>query len=193
MKKFLLMLIAVAALAPAAVRGAEEPVITRGELKDKILLYLPNRVMDLLDIFSLNIGVGPVAEARLMATRYCDVGAGIGLSAKLYKDFNRQYGLAVEEGWYWSCIFVGEEEFRITDGTFLMDKYVECRAGIPMPTMRSYNFYTGPRDLWAIGGALGLGLDGSVYIHPVELVDLALGFFLIDIREDDLTFDSFNN
>jgi len=190
MKKLLLVLmLCSASLFTVQAQSFED--INWGE---KFALYLPNRILDALDTFSVTLGVGATAEARLMGTRYCDIGAGWNsISFKAYKDFNRQYGLAVEEGWYWSFIFVGEEEFRITDGTFLMDKYVECRAGVPMPTMRSYNFYTGPRDLWAIGGALGLGLDGSVYIHPVELVDFVLGIFMVDIREDDLTFDSFNN
>ena len=191
MKKFILMLIAVAALAPAAVRGAEEPVITRGELKDKILLYLPNRVMDLLDIFSLNIGVGPVAEARLMATRYCDVGAGIGLSAKLYKDFNRQYGLGLEEGWYWSFIFVSEEQYALTESLGSVKLYSENRTGVPMPDTNTYDFFDGKRDFLAIGGSLGLLVDGNLYLHPMEWLDLGLGFFLIDIKNDDYIMDDF--
>ncbi|MBE6387574.1 MAG: hypothetical protein J6S24_05110 [Lentisphaeria bacterium] len=191
MKKFLLMLIAVAALAPAAVRGAEEPVITRGELKDKILLYLPNRVMDLLDIFSLNIGVGPVAEARLMATRYCDVGAGIGLSAKLYKDFNRQYGLGLEEGWYWSFIFVSEEQYALTESLGSVKLYSENRTGVPMPDTNTYDFFDGKRDFLAIGGSLGLLVDGNLYLHPMEWLDLGLGFLLIDIKNDDYIMDDF--
>ena len=191
MKKFLLVLIAVAALAPAAVRGAEEPVITRGELKDKILLYLPNRVMDLLDIFSLNIGVGPVAEARLMATRYCDVGAGIGLSAKLYKDFNRQYGLGLEEGWYWSFIFVSEEQYALTESLGSVKLYSENRTGVPMPDTNTYDFFDGKRDFLAIGGSLGLLVDGNLYLHPMEWLDLGLGFLLIDIKNDDYIMDDF--
>ena len=190
MKKFLLILITALVIAPAAVR-ADEPIISRGELKDKILLYIPNRIMDLLDIFSLNIGVGPVAEARLMATRYCDVGAGIGMTAKLYKDFNRQYGLGFEEGWYWSFIFVGEESYSMLASTSLVDKYVECRAGVPDPTTRTYDFFEGSRDYWAIGGSLGLLIDGDLYVHPVEFVDFILGFFLIDIKDDDFTAEDF--
>ena len=190
MKKFLLVLITALVIAPAAVHADSES-ISRGEIKDKVLLYFPNRIMDLLDIFSLNIGIGPVAEARLMATRYCDVGAGIGMTAKIYKDFNRQYALGVEENWYWSFIFVGEEQYRVLDGSVLLDKYVECRAGIPVPESRTYDFYTGPRDFWAIGGSLGLLLDGDLYIHPVEIADFLLGIFFVDIRKDDLTFDTF--
>lgn len=191
MKKFLLVLVTIIAIAPAAVRGAEEPVITRGELKDKILLYIPNRIMDLLDIFSLNIGVGPVAEARLMATRYCDVGAGIGMSAKLYKDFNRQYGLGLEEGWYWSFIFVSEEQYALTDSLGTVKLYAENRAGVPMPDTNTYDFFTGKRDFLAIGGSLGLLVDGNLYLHPVEWLDLGLGFLCIDIKNDDMILDDF--
>ena len=152
-----------------------------------VIVYIPNRIMDLLDIFSLNIGVGPVAEARLMATRYCDVGAGIGMTAKLYKDFNRQYGLGFEEGWYWSLIFAGEESFSMLDSTSLVKKYAEYRAGIPDFTTRAYDFFDGPRDYWAIGGSLGFLVDADVYVHPLEWVDLVLGCLLIDIKGDDLT------
>ena len=42
---------------------------------EKFALYLPNRVLDALDMFSFSLGIGPVAEARLMGTRLADVGA----------------------------------------------------------------------------------------------------------------------
>ena len=190
MKKFLFVIIAVLALAPAAVR-ADEPIMTRGELKDKLLLYIPNRIMDLLDIFSVNIGVGPVAEARLMATRYCDVGAGIGITAKLYKDFNRQYGLGLEEGWYWSFIFVSEEQYALTESLGSVKLYSENRTGVPMPDTNTYDFFDGKRDFLAIGGSLGLLVDGNLYLHPMEWLDLGLGFLLIDIKNDDYIMDDF--
>ena len=192
MKKILLVLVTALVLAPAAVRANEvESEFDRGTLKDKILLYIPNRVMDLLDIFSVTLGVGPVAEARLRATRYCDIGAGAGMTAKIYKDFNRQYGLGFEEGWYWSFIFVSEEQYALTDSLGLVRRYAENRAGVPLPDTRTYDFFTGPRDFWAIGGSLGLLVDGGVYIHPTEWVDLGLGFLLIDFRNDDYILDDF--
>ena len=72
-----------------------------------------------------------------------------------------------------------------------MKKYREDRLGVPDLRTRTYDFFDGNRDYWAIGGSLGLGIDGNLYIHPVEWVDLALGFFLIDIRNDDLILDDF--
>lgn len=185
MKKF----IAVLMLCAASFCSVNAGEINWGE---KLAFYLPNRLLDALDTFSVNLGVGPVAQARLMVTRYCDIGAGISASTyKAYKDYNRQYGAAVTEGWYWSCIFVGEEDYRVTEATSMMDKYVECRAGVPTPVTRAYDLVNGPRDFWAIGGSLGLLLDGDLYIHPVELADFVLGFFLIDFKSDDLTFDRF--
>ena len=81
---------------------------------------------------------------------------------------------------------------RLREGSLLVDKYVESRRGIPTLEMRCYNYFTGPRDFWAIGGSLGFIIDAGVYIHPVEWADFALGFFMLDIREDDLTFDTFS-
>ena len=188
MKKFIAVLMLCAA-SFCTVNAGSFSEINWGE---KLAFYLPNRVLDALDTFSVNLGVGPVAEARLMFTRYCDIGAGwSGSTYKAFKDYNRQIGGAVEEGWYWSFIFVGEEEYRVTEATALLDKYVECRSGVPSPVMRVYDLVNGPRDFWAIGGSLGLVLDGNLYIHPLELADFVLGFFLIDFKSDDLTFDHF--
>ncbi|MBR2345418.1 MAG: hypothetical protein IKA71_06500 [Lentisphaeria bacterium] len=197
MKKFMFLLtvcFSICTLSAAEVL----PYNGEGSVKDvnwgeKFALYLPNRILDALDMFSVSLGIGPVVEARLMGTRLADVGAGYSATTfKLYKAHNRQYGIGMEDGWYWSFIFVGEEEFCVRDGSLLVDKFVECRAGVPTPEMRVYDYFEGPRDFWAIGGSLGLGIDGDLYIHPVEWVDFALGFLMIDIRCDDLTFDSFN-
>lgn len=188
MKKFLFVLMfCVASVCSLRAGAADE--INWGE---KLAFYLPNRILDACDLFTVNLGIGATAEARLMFTRYCDIGAGwSGVNFKAFKDHNRQIGAGVEEGWFWSCIFVGEEEYRITDATAMVDKYVECRAGIPAPTLRVYDIISGPRDFWAIGGSLGFGVDGNLYIHPIEIADFVLGFFMLDIKSDDLTLDRF--
>lgn len=186
MKKIFLALV-LAVTAVSSLQAAEKSV----NWGEKIALYLPNRIMDAMDTFSVNLGVGAAAEARIMVTRYFDFGAGWnGTTYKAYKSFNRQYGAGVEEGWFWSLACIGNEEYRLVDGTFLVDKYVESRRGLPMPEKRTYNFFKGPRDLWAIGGTLSFGLSGDLYIHPVEYADFILGFFFIDLREDDMSFDS---
>lgn len=159
---------------------------------EKIMFYLPNRILDALDLFSLNIGAGLKAEARLMATRLADVGAGVDFkSVKLYKDHNRRYGVGFEEGWFWSMIFVGEEDYSLLEASGLVEPYAEARAGVPSVVRRVYNVFDGPRDYWAIGGSLGFLIDANVYIHPVEWADFVLGFFFIDLKNDDLGVDDF--
>lgn len=55
-----------------------------------------------------------------------------------------------------------------------------------------YDLRKGARDYWEIGGTLGLGLiEARVSIHPVDILDAVLGFFFIDIKGDDLTFENF--
>ena len=184
MKKVLLSLLVAMTFFAAPVKG--------NDFVEKIALYIPNRLIDALDMFSFSLGLGPAIQARLMATRFVDVGAGANLLCyKFYKNYNRQYGFGVEEGWYWSFIFVGEESYSMIDSTRLVSRYVENRTGIPDPTTRTYDFFDGSRDYWAIGGALGFLVDGDVYIHPMEWIDFALGFLLIDIKGDDLVFDDF--
>ena len=190
MKKFFL-LAAVTVTLFAAVPLRAESKIDGNVILERLALYIPNVLVDALDTFTVNIGFGAIVEARLMATRAVDVGAGWGLTAKMFKAHNRQYGFGIEEGWYWSFIFVGEESYTIRDSTSLVDKYIEMRAGFPSPTRRCYDIFEGARDYWAFGGALGLLLDGEVYIHPVELADFVLGLFLIDIKNDNFTFSDF--
>ncbi len=161
------------------------------EVMDKLLLYIPNRIVDAFDMFTVDLGVGPVVEAQLMATRAVWGGAGIGLACKAYKAHNRQYGFGIEEGWYWSFVTVSDENFSLSRGTSLVKKYVEMRAGFPTPDRRTYGFFDGPRDYWAIGGSLGCLVTGDLFIHPVEWADFALGFFFIDIKGDDFTLDDF--
>jgi len=188
MKKLYLTLAIVAAGFFATPAHAEW--ITKENIGEKLLWYIPNRIVDALDTVSVALGVGPVVEARLMASRAIDVGLGGGVSAKVYKVHNRQYGLGIEEGWYWSFI-VGEEYYKIHDTTPLVASYSESCAGFPLPTQRVYDFFDGNRDYWAIGGSLGLVVDGDLYVHPVEFVDFILGFLLIDIKDDDFTLADF--
>lgn len=163
------------------------------EIMEKIALYVPNRIVDALDCFTLNLGVGPVIRAELMATRAVTVGGGCGFGEtyKLFKDYNRQYGIGVQTGWYWSLISIGEENMRRDRELGWVNSYWENYAGIPTPTQRIYDPINGSRDYWQFGGALGGLVEGEVYLHPIEGLDFLAGFLFIDFKKDDLTFEDF--
>ena len=168
------------------------PALKADSIGEKILLYIPNRICDLLDIFSFNIGIGPTIRAELMATEFVKVGGGVDFgSLRLCKDWNRQYGVGLQKGWYWSLICAGEENQKRWNTWGFTEDFHERRAGVPTPDMQIFDYYLGQKDFWRIGGALGFIVEGEVYINPLEWVDLATGFLLIDMRQDDIEMGDF--
>lgn len=160
--------------------------LSANSVGEKVLLYIPNRIVDLVDIFSVSLGVGPTVRAELMATELIKVGGGYDFgSLRAYKEWNRQYGFGMQEGWYWSFIFAGEQNTTRKHTLGSVDEYFEASAGIPTPTQPIFDYYTGRRDFWRIGGALGFLIEAEVYLNPLEWADLATGFFMIDMRQDD--------
>ena len=80
--------------------SASASVHAQSQWMDKVTLYFPNRILDLLDSFSLNIGVGLTAHASLRATHEVEIGGGFSATAQMIKDHNRQYGFARRNGVY---------------------------------------------------------------------------------------------
>lgn len=159
---------------------------------DKLTLYLPNRVMDLLDTFTINVGGGPTLHAELFATRACDVGGGIGYTFQLIKDHNRQYGWAAQNGYAGYFPMMAKEDLERRPASYFVKEFWQTAQGVPSPNDPIYDSHKGARDYWEIGGILGLFLiEAKVSIHPIEILDAVLGFFFIDIRNDDMTFENF--
>ena len=184
MRKLLLALCIAAAL--GFVQSAKADSIV-----SKIALWPANRVLDALDTFSVSVSLGSTVRGELMATEYCKVGGGIGYSAGLIKDYDRQYGIGMRNGWYWSLVTAQQEELARTGLLGSVKSYQQVALGVPDIQSELYDFYDGERDFWRIGGALGLLLEGELYIHPVEFADFVAGIFFIDLRADDLTSDDF--
>ena len=153
---------------------------------EKILLYIPNRIVDLTDLFTVSIGLGGTVRAELMATELIKVGGGYDFgSVRAYKDWNRQYGLGTQKGWYWALISAGAESSHRNNTIGWVDEYYQGCAGIPLPNEPIYDYYSGKRDFWRIGGALGFLIEGEVYVNPLEWVDFLTGLVFIDLRQDD--------
>ena len=153
----------------------------------KLIMYIPNRVMDALDIFSLSLGAGPVVGADLRFTRVLTGGAGIGASAKLVKGYNRQYGVKLEEGYNLDLfVFSAEKQETVMASRFIERIDIE-RSALITPNDRVYDFYEGARDYWSIGASLALIVDVEFDFHLIEVFDLITGVFFIDLKADDMS------
>ena len=172
--------------------GASTSVHAQSQWMDKVTLYFPNRVLDLLDVFTLNLGVGLTAHASLRATHELDIGGGFSATAQMIKDHNRQYGFARRNGYYSAAGPFVATDMECSPAFLLAKQYWWDKDGLVTPSDEEFLPKEGEFDFWEIGGSLGLGvIEADVSIHPVEILDAVLGFIFIDICDDDLTFENF--
>jgi len=162
-------------------------------------VFLPDRVLDFLDLVSFGLGVGYGFDIHRQITCYFHVPA-----LGIYRSFNFI-------NWYYKrnlcwCIRK-EEEAGLFDAVIYRSEFrgsgTGWNEGRRGSGEKSYSkrglasadddiHHEGFRDPWAIGLAYGpaiLSPRVEIEIHPVELADFVVGlvtFGLVDISEDDL-------
>lgn len=166
---------------------------SKASLADKLILYFPNRIVDMMDIFTFDLGFGPAIGARIQATRAMSFGAKIGVTADIIKEYNRQYGFGLENGWSASFMMLEAENIQREHCTRYVQEIDWHRTGVPSPAQRIYDFYEGPRDYWMIGGEVVAMVSVKAGIHPVEIFDFITGLAFIDIKGDDFDMEELSN
>lgn len=147
---------------PATATAAGAAVGTAPRIvANALLYYIPNRIIDFIDIWRVDVGVGVSYGAVIRASRYAQAG---------YRGFaprSVRFGLRGRR----SPIFVERyPEYGVSPG------FVNTGARVPTP------FEVGVgADLLAVGAYAGISLD--------ELGDFLAGIFFFDPKGDDLRFD----
>ena len=126
-----------------------------------IVLYVPNRVFDILDIIRLRLRVGPGLSAGVRATELADV--FLGAHTTLYAGLRGSRG---KPGIPWP--------FGIENNAGVEVSVADATAS---------NVYNDPLGLGveAQAGIIGINVAIDVY----DILDLITGFFFIDLAEDD--------
>lgn len=124
----------------------------------QVLLWIPNRVMDFIDIFKVDAGVGPSFGAVVRITRYGQVGyrsvSPLSVRAGL---FGRRVPFMLENS----------SEFGIGPGYVSSDDRKVCKGEIGVGA-----------DLFLAGAYGGVCVD--------ELMDFIAGIFFLDVSGDDI-------
>lgn len=175
---------------PASVAPAAE--VKKGESKTDystlktVLLYIPNRVLDVLDIVTIDIGAGPEFGVDAKATHWMQVGGMYGDKYFLGKDYARQLGGGYASGWNYGFLCFASEH-RYVDEEFGTTREFLIRKKPLSFAMPKEDFtYTGDiRDFWEIGANAGWLITVGVAIHPIEIADFFAGLVLIDLKGDD--------
>jgi hypothetical protein len=119
---------------------------------DTILLYIPNRIVDTMDMFSLTLGFGPAIGAKVQLTQSVGLGGEVGFTAQMIKGINRQYGFALENGWDASFLMIAAEQRERDEAIGSVKNYYYYSTGVPRMDKVPYDFHNGAKDFWAIGG-----------------------------------------
>jgi hypothetical protein len=151
-----------------------------------LLLYFPNALLDLTDIFTLGLSVGARAGIEVKLTRWLQFGGTYGDDYFIEKAFDRQVGGGYEDVFAFQlAALVGEESY--VDKPFgTVKEYIlkEKKARVLSPDGEIYENKI--RDFWAVGVAGGWLVNAKAYVHPVEIADFILGLFFIDFRDDNI-------
>ncbi len=148
-----------------SVKEADEDRSEGHSLGHKLIMYLPNRLLDFVDIARLRLRVGPGAAAGVRATKVAQayVGTYVSVFAGLPGPRMRRI----------PKLPAGLESYNGIDLSLL-----EASTGGGIGPDYS------PTEFGASAQLLLFGFDFG--IDPVEILDALSGFVLIDLRDDDL-------
>lgn len=152
---------------------------------ERLAWYIPDRLLDLLDIFSLNISIGPQIGVSSWNTRAIQTTLYAGKTVSFGWSQKRNLGISEESSAEYAFLGFGGAAIhgrRIGTGR---RAYAGTWNGffVHMPNNPLYVNY---RDYWSNGGKVGFVLIGAeVELHYTEIADFFAGFFFIDFMGDD--------
>ena len=144
--------------------GEEVEVQSNHSIFHQIILYVPNRILDLIDIARARVRVGPGVAAVVRITEYAQLNLG-------------SYG----------AVFAGLPGPRM-GVTPRLPLGMEVYTGAAFSVFEaSVTGGVGPEySPTEIGVGVHAGIIGAdAGIDPVEIADFFAGFALIDLRDDD--------
>ncbi len=180
-------LLAVTLFAFGATVQAQEDVGQKNStgriIADKVIMYIPNRLAELLDIFSLELGSGATAKLGVRATHALGIGAGVGPSGKIVKGFNRTYGLALDDGWQAYIVATGKGDLTREYTIGNLPDFWYIYSGMQKPNESIFADKT--KDYWALEVEAAALIDVKFGLHPLNIADFITGIFFYDLLDND--------
>lgn len=147
----------------------------------KAAFYLPNRILDILDLIQIDVGWGWGIHFNGHGTRALQLGFGLSSMNKLGVD-GRQFGFFDE----------GRSELSLLP--FSLESY--SRDGLVVGNYRDFEtatqreqLYNNQRDYFGVGAAACVGIIGvQADVKPTEMVDFITGWAGLDLGNDDHPF-----
>ena len=167
------------------IEKVEETAYSTWRVFRAILLYVPNRIVDLTDIFTFDFSVGDFFEWQMQATRYAQFGGATGESFFITKAFHRQYGTGYKDTERFGFAFWEKEVTVVDDTTGSVKEYIINFPNFLVANRRLDAFYYDDVDFWKVGISMGWFIGFGFGIDFVEFGDFFTGIVLVDISKDD--------
>ncbi len=151
----------------------------------RILLYVPNRILDILDIFTVEGGLSYGVGAGVKATEYVSAGGQFTLGEAVL-GLNRRHLSSRATIDNYVELFPAEARFLIESRAYTGGAYglLYGNTGIKNPEDK---IFQRARDFWSIGAhAQMFLLAANAEIHPVEIFDFFAGLIFFDPLRDGL-------
>lgn len=164
----------------------------------RVLLYVPNLVLDVLDVVTVDVGMGPGIHANAHVTRYFQLGGGGSVSTKQGM-IGRQVGCWHEDRYETSLACISAEILKQEPAKWVgvLVKPLDAEIGpksweakAPQGKELDQKVLTAKRDMFGVGASAHAAVVAvEVDLRLTEVLDLLLGAITLhyaDIREDDV-------
>ena len=151
----------------------------------RALLFLPDRMADLLDCVTFDLNFGPGVFLKYHITRAVQVGLGSRAVVGLGTYANRSLlGTSVWTGAEVSFLpWTAAAEFGGIAGAAGVSSGARSTVGLQRPTDEYFQEFD---DYWSVGYTVTLGYFGANWwIHPVQFADFLAGWVGLDFLGDD--------
>ncbi len=150
----------------------------------KVLLYLPDRILDFIDQVTVYVSAGVQLGAGVWVTRAVQVVAFTGSTVGLGYGQKKMLGGRVETS---NELVIGPVGAAYIAGARAGTGGIDSTAGAIFLHKPSHKLYQEYRDYWGVGAKAGFVILGfEVEYHPVEIFDFLAGLILYDPLNDDL-------
>ena len=153
--------------------------------QEKILLFLPDRILDLLDIYSIEVHAGPGAYLDVHLTRALQIAGGLRAIVGLGTYSNHSIlGVRAHANAGLTVLPVGvQAQGGALSSVGGIRTGSQTLAGLHRPTEDYYQEY---EDYWSGGFSLTVLYLGLTYeAHYVQVADFLAGWIGIDFLNDD--------
>ncbi len=150
----------------------------------QLLLFLPDRLLDLLDVVTFDVHFGLGAFADVHVTRAIQASAGARATGGLGLHDHRSLGMKSLAEAGVSVLVLGAQSYSGgLVGSSGARGAAGSSAGLHEPTDPLYQSFL---DYWAVGASVTAAIFGAdIEFHPIQLADFVAGWFWIDFLRDD--------